>query len=523
MRLAALEADAVFLIRGRVCRPGWRDVDLRWQGRFPGIMRLRVLGAFLLLAFLSCSAHPSANQAGGRLLITSDLHFNPFADATLVGDLIAAEPAGWEAILNRSALTGYSPYAQDTNWPLLRSALDAMHSTEPDPALVMITGDFLAHGFPQKYQKITQDNDRAHYRAFVLKTVEFIALEVRERFKATEVLITPGNNDDECGDYDIAADGPFLSDTAALARDLAHADDQFSHDWKALGSYAVPHPSARRVRIVSLNTVFFSNKYLASSFQRACATVDSDAADRTLKWLESELSNAKKAHEKVWLMFHIPPGIDGYATMMQYAKLLLSPGTQPEDLCAKAIVPMWKPEWTSKFDALLEEYHDTIEAVFAGHTHTDDFRVIGADGAPTTFILIDPPVSPIYYQNPAFRVVTFLTNGEILDQSTYFLTNLEAASKSTPGIWALEYRFSEQWHQKRMAASGLGALDHRIQDDPETRSQWLKLYNVSSTAVHVPAEGVPFLSCAIGSLDPASYQKCYCPVREGPGKSDGKP
>ena len=39
-------------------------------------------------------------------------------------------------------------------------------------------------------------------------------------------------------------------------------------------------------------------------------------------------------------------------------------------------------------------------------------------------MLIDPPVSPIYGQNPAFRVVSFTEGGRLADQSTYYLTNL---------------------------------------------------------------------------------------------------
>ncbi len=61
----------------------------------------------------------------------------------------------------------------------------------------------------------------------MLKTVAFIAWELRKRFKKSQILLTPGNNDNECGDYDIEADGPFLSDTAELARRLARADGRF--------------------------------------------------------------------------------------------------------------------------------------------------------------------------------------------------------------------------------------------------------------------------------------------------------
>src|SRR5208337_2044308 len=62
-------------------------------------------------------------------------------------------------------------------------------------------------------------------------------------FPGAKILVTPGNNDEDCGDYSIQAGGTFLSDTAEMARDLAGANGSFVGDWKALGSYNMPHPA----------------------------------------------------------------------------------------------------------------------------------------------------------------------------------------------------------------------------------------------------------------------------------------
>jgi hypothetical protein len=121
-------------------------------------------------------------------------------------------------------------------------------------------------------------------------------------------------------------------------------------------------------------------------------------------------------------MLHIPPGIDGYSTMMQYRQLATA--TPTEDLCATAIVPKWKPIWTARFDNLLREYQSTVTATFSGDGHTDDFRVIHDGETGGDFVLIDPP---IYGQNPAFRMITFGDDGGLAGQSTYYLTNLPAA------------------------------------------------------------------------------------------------
>jgi sphingomyelin phosphodiesterase acid-like 3 len=474
--------------------------------------RRLLLVVFVLLAG---PAQPQSATSSQTFLIASDLHFNPFADPTLVPALSAALPNQWEQILNQSKLTQYSPYGQDTNWWLLHSALDAMRAAEPDPPLVMITGDLLAHGFPQAYARTTHDNDREHYRVFVRKTVEFLGIQLRQRFRKSQILLTPGNNDNECGDYDIEADGPFLSDTANLARNLARTGSHFTAGWKSLGSYALQPRAIRGVRILSVNSVFFSNKYQAASFANACKPVDSNAPTRTVAWLESNLAQAARAHQKVWLMFHIPPGIDGFATMMRYQSL--SKTAAPQNLCSNAIVPMWKPVWTASLERLMVEYPNTITASLAGHDHTDDFRVIQA-GQPGTqsvlphFVLIDPPISPIYGQNPAFRIVTFSSDGRLGGQSTYYLTNLQAARSDIPGTWTREYTFAEKWQSPQLDAATLNTIYDRIANDPTARDQWLTLLNVSSTHDPVPANGVKPLDCAIAALDPATYQACYCPT-----------
>ena len=42
-------------------------------------------------------------------------------------------------------------------------------------------------------------------------------------------------------------------------------------------------------------------------------------------------------------MMHIPPGIDGYSSMVRYRSLSKAASSAPPDLCSQAIVPMWKP------------------------------------------------------------------------------------------------------------------------------------------------------------------------------------
>ncbi|MGD0929303.1 MAG: metallophosphoesterase [Candidatus Korobacteraceae bacterium] len=482
----------------------------RERVRGGNLVRLVLVLGVLCACHIRASA-ASASPSEKTFLLASDVHFNPMADASLVTDLAAANPTQWESILARSKSTSFSQYGEDTNWWLLQSSLDQMRTTLPHPAFILLTGDLIAHQFPQTYLKTTHDTNREDYRKFVLKTVEFVALEFRKRFPDTKILFTPGNNDENCGNYSVRADGTFLHDTADIVRKLAQGDDEFKGSWEALGSYDIPHPTIPGIRIISLNTVFLSARYQAAKFSEDCGPTDSTAPADLFTWLESRLNAAQQAHQKVWLMFHIPPGIDGYSSVVKYQVLSKSgAASATEKMCASAVVPMWQPKWTSQFQTLLTKYEGTVIVSLAGHTHTDDFRLINSAGAKPELVLISPAISPVYRQNPAFRVVTFANDGSLSDASVYYLTNLELASSKTRGEWRKEYTFSQEWKMGRPDAASLAALYEQIKTKPEVRDEWLKLYNVSSSAAYLPAHSAPGFYCAVEELDPETYSNCYC-------------
>jgi hypothetical protein len=454
---------------------------------------------YAVLCSLLCAGSMSsaANAAKQKVLIASDFHFNPMADPSLVPKLMDVAPSQWEAILSQSTPHSFSPYGEDTNWWLLKSSLDAMHRTMPHPAVFLVLGDLLAHRFPSTFVGITHDNDRQHYRAFVLKTVQFLALELRRRWPDTKILLTPGNNDDDCGDYAIEAGGAFLGDTATILQQLAKADAPAT-DWKALGSYTVRPSSIPGLTIISFNSIFFSENYEPQSLQQSCEEVQTTAPSQEFAWLERAVSDAKQVNNKVWLMFHIPPGIDGYGSTHNH-----------QATCADNVIPMWVPEWTVKFDSLLLNYADTIQASFAGHTHVDDFRAILDGETPRSFVLVDPPVSPIYDQNPAFRVLE-VNGSQLRNQTTYYLTNLTTAGARQKARWKKEYVFSKEWRTKQLDPTSLGKLYNAIATDKATRAHWLKLYNVSSSAAKVPPNTVRGLYCAIEGLGVGAYRNCAC-------------
>ena len=79
------------------------------------------IATLIALCYLACScqAASSAKLSSQKVLVASDIHFNPMADASLVPQLVAANPSQWETILNRTSPRKFSPYGQDTNLSLI--------------------------------------------------------------------------------------------------------------------------------------------------------------------------------------------------------------------------------------------------------------------------------------------------------------------------------------------------------------------------------------------------------------------
>jgi sphingomyelin phosphodiesterase acid-like 3 len=311
----------------------------------------------------------------------SDLHFDPMADPRLVDGLVAADPEQWKSILETSADKSLGSYGRDTNWMLLRSTLGQVKETLADPDFVLISGDFLAHDFRREFNAAASDHADAAYRMFVRKTMQFLGQRLKQTFPVTPILPTLGNNDEECGDYQLQPKGPFLADTLPFLRALVgDSEPDLDQTWTSYGNYRA---KVRGIRILSTNTNFFSIHY-----RNACGAVnDADPGRATFAWLERALAMGKAAQEPVWLLYHIPPGIDGFATLRQGA-------------CPTSMIPMWDDVYGEAYNALLRRYADTVLVSFAGHTRMDDFRLIGAAHTRSAFTLITPAVSPIFGQNP---------------------------------------------------------------------------------------------------------------------------
>ena len=329
--------------------------------------------------------------------------------------------------------------------------------------------------------------------------MRFLALEIEAAFPNTPILPALGNNDEVCGDFKLQPGGPFLADMLPVMRGLVggSADRDLEPDWTRYGNYSATVPGVPGVRLIFATTVFFSPRY-----RNACGAASGDDPGRaTLAWLSAQLAMAERAHEHVWLAYHVPPGIDGFATWRQGA-------------CPDRIIPMWADTYAQPVYALLRRYADTVAASFAGHTHMDDFRLVGDGSRYFGFVLIAPALSPIFGQNPAFRAVDFDAEGSILDQTTYALSNLPEAGTHEPANWRPEYVFRREWRLSRIDLPNLERLYTLITTQQTDRALWHTLFVVSSPYYWAHSSGaanvIRAYDCATGQVDGGDFDRCWC-------------
>jgi len=491
-----------------------------------------VLGLLLAADPGSATSPVPASGEGRSFVALSDLHFDPFFDPSLVADLVKADAARWQGIFESSAVKGLAAYGSDSNYPLLASTLSAAAELAPRPDFIVVTGDFLSHGFSSQFAKYAPSADGDAYRRFVQKTMAFTAGMIRRSFPRARIIAALGNNDSDCGDYQLQPRGSFLAGLARLWQPLlAPGSGTFSRTFPIAGYFSLPHPTVRHLRVVVLNTVLFSPKF------QVCGQGGDEGA-RELAWFERTLSEASARRERVWLIYHVPPGIDAYATLRASATCPVTP------------VSLWRDDYLSRFRRSLARFPGLVRASFAGHTHMDEFRLLEGSG----FIHQTPAVSPIFGNNPGFAVFHYVpATGEIADFRTYVLDMAAgaagagttgaaetgtgaagtagaasagaagspaaagaAAAAGTAGgaaapTWKMEYDFRQAFAQPAVDGSTFRDVQQAIGRDPATRSHYFIFYPVGSSLGSDDLAHWQAYWCGTQAFTPEAFAACYCP------------
>jgi hypothetical protein len=116
--------------------------------------------------------------------------------------------------------------------------------------------------------------------------------------------------------------------------------DAFVSTFTNSGAYTAPFGTGD---VISLQTLYFSINYPNGM----------EAGSNQLAYLEERLQAAESAGRPVWILLHIPPGIDPYATWTQWA------GGN-----TNVVVTDWVEGFIAPFCSLVSTYSNTIAGLF---------------------------------------------------------------------------------------------------------------------------------------------------------------
>src|ERR1700759_1765017 len=163
-------------------------------------IKLLLSCAFVWSIFSSChrpkhEEETVAAAAGGHCLFISDMHFNPFytndgkhnIDTKLRYVLADADITKWDSIL-----TAYNGTKLDTTrgfdsqFNLIKSAMNNISATYPKPDFIAITGDFLFHSYYNNVDSIPFKSPQQE-RLLRTKTMAFLGSLFQQKFPGIPV------------------------------------------------------------------------------------------------------------------------------------------------------------------------------------------------------------------------------------------------------------------------------------------------------------------------------------------------
>jgi sphingomyelin phosphodiesterase acid-like 3 len=436
-------------------------------------------------AVLAVCGVPGGNLAAGQTsrapvrrptvsaLMLSDIHFDPFHDPAKVQRLAEAPVSAWGGILagpvSADQANAFAALQRrcgargvDTPYSLLRSTLDAARREAPDARFVTVSGDLIAHGFGCRYAALVPGKTKGEYAAFVLKTVEYVTGELRGTFPGEAVYAALGNNDSGCGDYRLDGGSDFLAGVAlSVIAGLPKSTNQTKEitDFTAGGNYSVMMAAPmRNTRLIVLDNIFMSSKYATCGGRQ-----DTSVAAAQIAWLQKELAEARRHKQKVWVMGHIPPGVDIYSTFTKF-----------RNVCGND-----KPEMFLASDQLgemLVRNADVVRLGIFGHTHMDELRLLepegGAKGGGVAIKMV-PSISPVSGNNPSFTVARVdPASATLVDYSVFSASNQTGLDMS----WSKEYDYGQTYHQAAFSPAALEKLIAKFRADPDGKTDASRAY-----------------------------------------------
>lgn len=365
------------------------------------------------------------NNSVIKFIHLSDIHYDPFYDSNVSSSFFCRQQ------MANSTAKYFAPYGRvgcDSPVYLVENSFDAMRNvtTEEDVNFILITGDLSGHKMWTNYSGPER----------VLDNIASVSGKIHSMFPNIPIFPLIGNNDlpghyilpNSSNDWYqrlLAYWEPLIlcSGCPGYAKNL-NLQKSFLE-----GGYYNASIAGGKIALLVLNSLYWS-----FGVERS-VEIDQKASQQ-LVWLESQLMLARARGQKAMLASHIPAGVDTYDSK-----------------------PFWFSNYTDIYARIVvNNYSDTIIGQFFAHTHKDDYRLqefsrdhtVSPQGLTKSFALIAPSISPVYHNNPAFRIVSIdKLRLSLMDYTQYYMDLVMATEFSYP-VWQLDYVFSKKYPSENL-------------------------------------------------------------------------
>lgn len=275
-------------------------------------------------------------------------------------------------------------YHTDSDTTLFLSEVRSVAGKFP---FIIMPGDFLSHR-------------PTHDTGSMIKTFSYIIDQVQKTDTGAIILPALGNNDCETHN---TPDRPTYRVFYNSMLKRIDKNGSIAKTFLAGGYYAYTRGD---FSIIMLNTLF-------------CAFGPEQDAVKEIGWLGSTLQDDLRENKKVWLVYHVPPGIDRYTGN-----------------------PSWYTGVQQMYLDTIKKYAAIIKFQLAGHTHMDDCRLITDSGKLISYIAITPGLDSRNGNNPAYQVMHYNGPEKTINEVSTWYTD-----SSTPYQWhsfsfkALDFNF----------------------------------------------------------------------------------
>jgi sphingomyelin phosphodiesterase acid-like 3 len=256
----------------------------------------------------------------------------------------------------------------------------------------------------------------------------------------------------------------------------------------------MPEP-LRETRLIVINDLFLSPQYATCAGQP-----DAAAGTAELAWLQEQFVQARRLGQRVWVMGHIPPGVDPYSTV---AKV--------KDICGNASPIMFLS--TDKLADLLLKNADLIRLGIFAHSHMDEIRLLeperGAKHAAVAIKMVSS-ISPVDGNDPSFTVAHVEPASALLQDYEVITTSDQTGIAAA---WHSEYDFGKTFQQEHFSSASIRKLIEEFAKDPDARTKTSQAYIRNFYPGDRSSQLTPFWPqylCALPNHTAKAFTACVC-------------